>query len=91
MAILFSPSYQQKFIYRQNHTGVFPRMWSNDKDRRHPQFYEYWAGKCRGDHKPTASQNLKFFHKYQMGFMYWRYFMWNFAGRQNDIQGHYFL
>ena len=83
-------SYQQKFIYRQNHTGVFPRMWSNDKDRRHPQFYEYWAGKCRGDHKPTASQNLKFFHKYQMGFMYWRYFMWNFAGRQNDIQGHYF-
>ncbi|MCQ2295204.1 MAG: DUF2723 domain-containing protein [Bacteroidales bacterium] len=83
-------SYQQKFIYRQNHTGVFPRMYSNDKDRRHPQFYEYWAGKCRGDHKPTAAQNMKYFHGYQMGFMYWRYFMWNFAGRQNDIQGHYF-
>ena len=83
-------SHQQKFIYRQNHTGVFPRMWSDDNSRRHPQFYEYWAGKCRGDHKPTAAQNFKFFHGYQMGFMYWRYFMWNFAGRQNDIQGHYF-
>lgn len=83
-------SYQQKFIYRQNHTGVFPRMYSDDAGRRHPEFYEYWAGKCRGDHKPTGAQNLKYFHGYQMGFMYWRYFMWNFAGRQNDIQGHYF-
>ena len=83
-------SYQQKFVYRQAHTGVFPRMYSNDKERRHPQFYEYWAGKCRGDLKPTASQNLKYFNRYQMGWMYWRYFMWNFAGRQNDIQGHYF-
>ena len=83
-------SYQQKFVYRQNHTGVFPRMYSNDKDRHHPQFYEYWAGKVRGDHKPTSAQNLKYFNGYQMGFMYWRYFMWNFAGRQNDIQGHYF-
>ena len=83
-------SYQQKFIYRQNHTGVFPRMYSDDAYRRHPEFYEYWAGKCHGDHKPTAAQNMKYFHGYQMGFMYWRYFMWNFAGRQNDIQGHYF-
>ena len=83
-------SYQQKFIYRKNHTGTFPRMYSNDNERRHPQFYEYWAGKCRGDHKPTAAQNLKYFNGYQMGWMYWRYFMWNFAGRQNDIQGHYF-
>ncbi len=83
-------SYQQKFVYRLNHTGVFPRMYSNDQERRHPQFYEYWAGKCRGDHKPTSAQNMKYFNGYQMGWMYWRYFMWNFAGRQNDIQGHYF-
>ncbi len=83
-------SYQQKFVYRQNHTGVFPRMYSNDNQRHHPQYYEYWAGKVSGDHKPSAAQNLKYFHGYQMGFMYWRYFMWNFAGRQNDIQGHYF-
>ena len=83
-------SYQQKFVYRQQHTGVFPRMWSNDNGRRHPEFYELWAGPVRGDQKPTSSQNIKFFNGYQMGFMYWRYFMWNFAGRQNDIQGHYF-
>lgn len=83
-------SYAQKFVYRQNHTGVFPRMYSNDKDRRHPQFYEYWAGKVRGDHKPTPAQNMKYFQNYQMEWMYWRYFMWNFSGRQNDIQGHYF-
>ncbi|MCQ2281623.1 MAG: DUF2723 domain-containing protein [Bacteroidales bacterium] len=83
-------SYQQKFIYRQNHTGLLPRMYSNDAYRRHPEFYELWAGKVRGDHKPSPSQNIKYFHGYQMGFMYWRYFMWNFAGRQNDIQGHYF-
>ena len=65
-------------------------MWSNDNTRQHPRFYEYWAGKVYGDSKPTFGQNLKFFNRYQLGWMYWRYFMWNFAGRQNDIQGHYF-
>ena len=83
-------AHAQKYIYRSEHTGIFPRMWSNDASRKHPLFYEYWAGKVRGNHKPTASQNMKFFHGYQMRWMYWRYFMWNFAGRQNDIQGHYF-
>ncbi len=83
-------SYQQKFVYRKEHTGVFPRMYSNDASRQHPKFYEYWAGPVRGDHKPSPKQNWKYFNGYQMGFMYWRYFMWNFAGRQNDIQGHYF-
>lgn len=83
-------AYSQKFIYRQQHTGLFPRMYSDDQSRQHPRFYEYWAGKCRGDRKPTPAQNLKYFNGYQMGWMYWRYFMWNFAGRQNDIQGHYF-
>lgn len=37
--------------------------------------------------KPTMAENMKFFFGYQLNFMYWRYFMWNFAGRQNDIQG----
>ncbi len=37
---------------------------------------------------PTFGQNMRFFFRYQMGYMYMRYFMWNFAGRQNDIQGH---
>ena len=68
---------------------LFPRMWSSDG--RHIQFYEsYMNG---GGHKvagaqhkkPTFFQNLAFFFDYQMNWMYWRYFMWNFAGRQNDI------
>lgn len=81
-----------KYVYRQNHTGVFPRMYSNDNSngRQHPKYYEFWADKVRGDHKPSAAQNLKYFNGYQMGWMYWRYFMWNFAGRQNDVQGHHF-
>ena len=83
-------SHAQKYVYREEHTGVFPRMWSSDESRMHPKFYEYWAGKVYGNRKPSAGQNLTFFNRYQLGWMYWRYFMWNFAGRQNDIQGHYF-
>ena len=83
-------THAQKLTYRANHTGVFPRMWSDDAGRQHPLFYEYWAGKVYGDQKPSGSQNLTFFNRYQLGWMYWRYFMWNFAGRQNDVQGHYF-
>ncbi len=83
-------AHAQKYIYREQHTGIFPRMWSDDNSRQHPKFYEYWAGKCYSGQKPTGGQNLKFFNRYQLGWMYWRYFMWNFAGRQNDIQGHYF-
>lgn len=83
-------SHAQKFIYREDHTGAFPRMWSNDESRHHPQYYKYWTGEPPRGEKPTMAQNLKFFNRYQCGFMYWRYFMWNFAGRQNDIQGHYF-
>ena len=83
-------AYAQNFIYRPEHTGFFPRMYSNDNGRQHPRFYEYWAGKPEPGRRPSGSQNLTYFHRYQMGWMYWRYFMWNFAGRQNDIQGHYF-
>ncbi|MBR1644370.1 MAG: DUF2723 domain-containing protein [Bacteroidales bacterium] len=83
-------SYASNYVYREKHCGPFPRMWSNDGSRQHPQFYRYWTGEPPRGEKPTMSQNLKFFNRYQCGFMYWRYFMWNFAGRQNDIQGHYF-
>ena len=68
---------------------LFPRMWSSEG--RHIHFYKsYMHGgghKVRGaEHdKPTFFQNLAFFFDYQMNWMYWRYFMWNFAGRQNDI------
>ncbi|MBQ0016608.1 MAG: hypothetical protein KBT04_06455 [Bacteroidales bacterium] len=80
----------QKYVYRKEHTGFFPRMYSDDAGRQHPRFYEYWAGKVRGNRKPSQAQNFKYFQNYQMEWMYWRYFMWNFSGRQNDIQGHYF-
>ena len=83
-------SYAQTYIYKEDHTGVFPRMYSSDNSRMHPLYYRYWAGDPPSGEKPTFAQNLTFFHRYQLGWMYWRYFMWNFSGRQNDIQGHHF-
>ena len=69
---------------------LFPRMWDNREDS-YIDFYKSYIGdkgvKVKGsDHlKPTFMQNLTYFFDYQMNWMYWRYFMWNFAGRQNDI------
>lgn len=76
-------------IYMPEGKMLFPRMWSSDS--RHISFYKSYMG--NGGHvvkgaehkKPTFFQNLAFFFDYQMNWMYWRYFMWNFAGRQNDI------
>ena len=77
----------------------FPRMWSGEKQSQYidwlnnrynsdsPSDKENRKSLARGN-MPTWQQNLKFFHTYQLGYMYWRYFMWNFSGRQNDIQGH---
>ncbi|MDR1595262.1 MAG: DUF2723 domain-containing protein [Prevotellaceae bacterium] len=62
-------------------TTLFPRMWSNRKES-HTQAYQAYV---KGTN-PKFTDNLHFFFDYQMGFMYWRYFMWNFAGRQNDMQ-----
>ena len=59
-------------------------MYSNQGG--HIDRYKAWAG-IQGDQKPTFGQNLKFFFSYQVGHMYWRYFMWNFSGRQSDVQG----
>ena len=59
-------------------------MWSNTQSR-HANGYKSWAGLSKNDDKvPSFSQNLTFFFKYQIGWSYLRYFMWNFAGRQND-------
>ena len=69
---------------------LFPRMW-NGGDQKYIRFYEsYTGGKGRvipdADYrKPSFWANMKFFFDFQMNWMYWRYFMWNFAGRQNDI------
>ncbi|MDE5561489.1 MAG: DUF2723 domain-containing protein [Bacteroidaceae bacterium] len=87
--------HKNKYVYSYN--MLFPRMYSD----RHRRNYEEWMGGISGknvtiDHMgemktikvPTMMENLYFFWSYQVNFMYWRYFMWNFAGRQNDIQGH---
>ncbi len=72
-----------KYIYKQN--MLFPRMHS----ARHARAYEDWMGGVeKKDHLPTMAENVRFFLSYQVGFMYWRYFLWNFVGRQNNIQGH---
>lgn len=74
----------------------FPRMHSNKPE--HVVMYKDWVnfkgtpvkynkcGQIETVYKPTMAENLRFFFSYQINFMYWRYFMWNFSGRQNDIQ-----
>ena len=70
---------------------LFPRMWSTSPDGSYEQFYElYTGGKGRRvagatARKPTMGANLAYFFDYQLHWMYWRYFMWNFVGRQNQI------
>ena len=72
-----------KYMYKDN--MYFPRMHSS----RHAKAYEDWMGGVRKNgNLPTAAENLRFFISYQVNFMYWRYFLWNFVGRQNNIQGH---
>ena len=72
-----------EYVYKNN--MYFPRMHS----QRHAKAYEDWLqGVRKQDGVPTAAENLRFFLTYQVNFMYWRYFLWNFVGRQNNIQGH---
>ncbi len=70
--------------YAYNDNMYFPRMHS----ARHAKAYEDWMGGIRKEgNRPTTAENLRFFISYQVNFMYWRYFLWNFVGRQNNIQG----
>ena len=92
---------KNKPIYVDELNTLFPRMFSNDD--RHIEGYKYWTNITdknskrvrintpRGPkivNKPTFLHNISYFFNYQVNYMYWRYFMWNFSGRQNDIQGH---
>ena len=90
----FVVSHKNKYVYAQN--MLFPRMYSS----AHASAYEDWMGGVEGSQVPydrcgesimvkvpSQIDNIRFFLSYQCNFMYWRYFMWNFAGRQNDIQG----
>jgi hypothetical protein len=70
--------------YSKKDKMFFPRIWSNTQTR-HAGGYVNWAGLKNKDAKPTFGQNLTYFFKYQIGWSYIRYFMWNFAGRQNDF------
>ncbi|MBQ8066153.1 MAG: DUF2723 domain-containing protein [Prevotella sp.] len=85
---------KDEYKYAQN--MLFPRMYSS----AHRAAYESWMGDISGSEvpydrcgemitvkMPSQLENLRFFISYQCNFMYWRYFMWNFAGRQNDLQG----
>jgi hypothetical protein len=85
-------------IYDERFITLFPRMWSDQED--HADVYREWGGNKglplqvtdqSGEkttiRKPRFSENLKFMFSYQVGYMYFRYFMWNFSGKQNDTQG----
>ena len=65
---------------------LFPRMWDSDNDRGQLQTYKEFGGVEEGS-DVTFGNNITYFTRYQFGFMYMRYFLWNFAGKQNDVQG----
>ncbi|MES1215592.1 MAG: DUF2723 domain-containing protein, partial [Bacteroidota bacterium] len=65
---------------------LFPRIWDSNDDRQQQENYRSFTGLEQGD-APTMKDNISYFTKYQAGWMYLRYFMWNFAGKQNDLQG----
>jgi len=93
----YKPYYRPEYKYEKNFMTIFPRLYSSEPD--HESAYVYWGNitgrkysVTTGSGKetvvcPTFIENLRYFIRYQTGFMYLRYFMWNFAGRQNDIQG----
>lgn len=81
--------------YQDEDMQLFPRVWDGSDEQGHKQFYGDWLNLVQRDQQgntvgfdpPTYSDNIQWFFTYQMGLMYWRYFMWNFAGKQNDLQG----
>ncbi|MBE0673743.1 MAG: DUF2723 domain-containing protein, partial [Bacteroidales bacterium] len=87
-------------VYDERFETLFPRMWSDQTD--HISAYKEWGGvvgvplqvtdpstgEKKIERKPKFSENLRFMLSYQVGFMYFRYFMWNFSGRQNDVQNY---
>ena len=90
--------YKTQYVYMDEFMTLFPRMWSSQAS--HVSAYKEWAdikgrrvkydycGQQKTEYVPTFGENLRFFFRYQVNFMYWRYFMWNFSGRQNDLQSY---
>lgn len=84
----------KKYIYAAEDKMLFPRVWDASDDQYHAYYYASFLGipKLKDgtyERTPTQADNIKFFGGYQVYWMYLRYFMWNFAGKQNDIQGVY--
>ena len=86
--------YKYEAVYDKRFTTVFPRM-HNSSRPYYADLYQSWGGQNKGATYtvngesltvPSFSNNLTYFFRYQLGHMYWRYFMWNFSGRQNDTQ-----
>lgn len=78
-------------MQKQNYSGMetahpFPRMWDNGNERNQQFVYREFGGVEEGD-EPSMANEVRYFLDYQFRWMYWRYFMWNFAGKQNDLQG----
>jgi hypothetical protein len=90
--------YKEDYVYNHELNMIFPRMYS--KQDGHPDAYKEWSNftgrkvrvkqgnEVRTVTAPTFGDNLQFFFRYQLNFMYWRYFLWNFAGRQSDVQSY---
>lgn len=86
---------KREYNYSSSVKQIFPRVWDGSNDQGHADFYADWLDlKERNPqtgeviyNAPEMSDNFEWFFTYQMGLMYWRYFMWNFAGKQNDVQG----
>jgi len=81
-----------QYVFADADKHPFPRMWDQSNDQGHADYYASWAGISKDkdgawERAPTVAENIGFFFGYQINWMYWRYFMWNFAGKQNDIQG----
>ncbi|MEA4918474.1 protein O-mannosyl-transferase family [Proteiniphilum sp.] len=94
-----SPDQKDRYVvstavdaYKYTHSMLFTRMHSdpatNPNFTNHIRGYRVWGGVTDENIPPTFFQNLKFLFNYQINHMYWRYFMWNFSGRQNDIQSY---
>ena len=82
----------RKYVFAAEDKMVFPRVWDLSNDQNHADYYAYFLGINRlqdgtYERSPNQFDNVKYFFQYQLNWMYFRYFMWNFAGKQNDNQG----
>ncbi len=80
------------YVFLPKDKRIFPRMWDMTNDQNHADYYAFFANIQKGqdgsyERSPTFAENLRFFLSYQTYFMYVRYFLWNFSGKQNDVQG----